>query len=140
MAMLDDIATYLDTSSTDLKVGSTGNVFKNYMPPRAPNEVVGLFETVGAASFHEFSTAAGPNRVYTAPGLQCLSRSTSSVTAKTNCETVFRLLDGYTGKLPTSTSTGHYPQIVALQAPFLVGRDENQRFIYSVNFNVWRTV
>lgn len=139
--MLDTIATYLDAQSTDLKLlqGSSGNLVKTYWPEGSPNELIGLFETPGSLSYFEFSTGSSPERVYINPSLQVLSRSTSVVTAKENMHIVFDLLDGFTGAMSTSTGTPHFVQIIADQAPFQADRDANQRFVYSVNFTVWRT-
>ena len=113
---------------------------KTYWPEGSPNELIGLFETPGSLTYFEFSTGARPERVYINPSLQVLSRSTSVVAAKDNCHIVFDLLDGFTGLMSTSTAAQpHFVQIVADQAPFHVGRDANQRFVYSANFTVWRT-
>lgn len=137
--MLDDVATYLAAQSTALSIlsGSTGNLVKAIWPADSPTELVGLFETPGSATAFEFSTGSSPSVLYQAPSLQILSRSTSAQIARQNIYAAFDLLDGYTGNLPTSTGT-RYVQIVADQAPFQADRDANQRFVYSVNFTVWR--
>lgn len=144
MGLLDDIATYLDSSTAtglEILAGTSGNLAKSYWPPDSPDTLVGLFETAGSGSFFEFSTSTGGGtRVYTVPALQCLSRSLSAVTAKQNADAVFDALDGFIGTMSTSTSANHYVQIVAEQAPFQADRDANQRFVYSVNFTVWATV
>jgi hypothetical protein len=141
MGLLDDVATYLDSSTTtglSVLSGTSGNLVKSYWPPDSPDTLVGLFETAGSGSFFEFSTStAGASRVYTVPALQCLSRSLSAVTAKANADIVFDVLDGFIGTMSTSTGANHYVQIVADQAPFQADRDANQRFVYSVNFTVW---
>lgn len=137
--MLDDIATYLAAQSTAFTVfsGTAGDLSKAFMPSTGvPDTFASLFDTPGTATSFEFSTGASPSVLYEQPSLQLLSRSSSAQTAKTRARTAYTILDGITNtKLPTSTGT-LYIDIVADQPPFLVGRDANQRFQYSVNFTV----
>lgn len=95
-----------------------------------------LYDTQGFSNAYSFSTTA--NRVtisYESPGLQLLSRSTSYKTARDRAVLASQLLDGYNGNLPTSTGT-RYLEITAAQVPFFIGRDDNERVLFSVNFNI----
>lgn len=130
--MLDDIATYLATSTT-FTVGATGNLTKTFMPETG--QLATLFETPGSGSMFEMSSSTSPTRLLVQPSLQMLARSTSVVTAKAYADKAFDMLDGFVGVLSGTT----YIQIVADQVPFQADRDAEQRFIYSVNFTVWKT-
>lgn len=133
--ILDDIATYLAANSTRLSVGV--NLTKTFMPEN-PSTVTTIFETGGLFPLHYFTTSTG-TRSYERPSLMIHSRSTSYETARDTIEDVFTILDGtHDTNLPTGTGT-HYLTVDAIQSPFPVGRDSNDRHILSVNFNVTKT-
>ncbi len=74
------------------------------------------------------------------PSFQVLSRSTVYTTAQTRAQTAYQMLNGVADRnLPTATGP-RYLQITAVQPPFFLQRDENQRYIVSVNFDVWKEV
>ena len=139
--ILDDVATWLAANSTLLSVGgTTGTLTKAVMLDSQPDTVATLLETGGLPTVQAFSTGTNNTQVvYERPNLQLLSRSTSYVTARNVAETVYTLLDGYTGTLPTSTGT-RYLSVDAIQAPFSLGRDENERYLVSVNFQIRKEV
>ena len=141
MALLDDIATFLASSSTKFTVGSTGNIGKSIAldTTQTPATFIALYEQAGAPNSYEFSTSTGADVVIERPNLQVLSRSTSYQTARNNAQTVYTLLDGISRNLPTSTGT-RYLSIEAVQAPFQAGFDANRRNLVSVNFNVEKVV
>ncbi len=133
--IIDDIAQYLETNSTRLTVGV--NLTKSFMPEN-PNTVTTVFETGGAGPLNAFSTG-GTNRFYEQPGIMIHSRSTSYETVRAVMEDVFTILDGVNNTpFPTSTGT-HYGSIDAVQSPFQIGRDKNDRFLLSINFDVIKT-
>ena len=137
--LLDDVTTYLDAQSTALKklAGTTGNLSKAFMGDAAPtpDTIVTLYETGGTDPIHVFTTG-GQTRWYEQPTLQALSRSTSYQTARDNAEVVFTKLDGLANTLlPTATGV-FYLSIDAIQSPFSIGRDANNRHLVSVNFSI----
>lgn len=141
--LLDDIATYLAAQSTAFTVfsGSAGNLAKSIaldVSP-APNTVTVLYETPGTAPGFSFSTAANATVEYESPTLQILSRSTSYETARDRAQTAYTTLNGLAATLPTSTGV-RYLSIAAAQPPFLLQRDEHDRYIVAVNFNVQKEV
>ena len=74
------------------------------------------------------------------PSFQILSRSTAYQTARDRAQTAYTILDGLAGRnLPTATGT-LYQEIVAVQAPFFLQRDDNDRFIVAANYNVRKNV
>lgn len=133
--LLDDTATYLAANTTRLTVGV--NLTKAFMPDD-PNTVTSLYETGGVFPLHFFTTSTG-TRGYEQPGLQAVSRSTSYQTARTVIEDVFTILDNVAGtNLPTATGP-YYVTIDAVQSPFLIDRDQNERFRVGVNFTITKT-
>ena len=133
--ILDDVATYLAANSTRLTVGV--NLTKAYMPD-TPDTCTTVFETGGYVPIH-FLTTGTQTRMYESPSIMVHSRSTDYQTVRTVIDDVFTVLDGVNNRgLPTTTGT-HYVSIDAVQSPFLVTRDQNDRFVMSVNFDVTKT-
>jgi len=133
--ILDDVATYLAANSTRLTVGV--NLTKGYMPA-TPSTITTLFETGGQSPIHTFSTG-GVVRAFEQPGIMIHSRSTDYQTARTTIEAAYTILDSVGNRtLPTSSGTW-YGSIDAVQAPFDIGQDANDRHLLSVNFAVRKT-
>ena len=133
--ILDDVATYLATNSTRLTVGV--NLTKSFMPDN-PDTVTTLFETGGFGPLNTFTTGGGA-RVYEQPGLMIHSRSTDYQTVRLVMEDVFTILDGI-GNTTLPTATGiRYGSVDAVQSPFLINRDQNDRFVMSINFDVMKS-
>ncbi len=132
--LLNDTATYLAANSTRL---SSTTLTKSFMP-EAPSTVTTLYESAGLFPLHFFSTSTG-TREYEQPALQAISRSTSYETARAAAEDVFTILDNVAGaNLPTATGP-LYVLIDAVQSPFFIDRDQNDRFRIGVNFNIIKT-
>lgn len=139
--LLDDVATYIDTNSTALSVGATGNLLKAQLLDSIPADTcVALYEQSGTVTSQSFSTGStGAAVEFENPNLQVISRSTSYTTARTNAQTIFTLLDGLSATLPTATGT-NYLSIDALQSPFSIGKDRNERWLVSVNFAIRKVI
>jgi hypothetical protein len=141
MAVLDDLASWIDTSSTSFAVGT--NLFKALFLDNAavPNTATVLYETPGIENVYTFSTAQYSARVaMERPSVQAISRSTSYQTARTRAQTIYTLLDGLAGRnLPTSTGK-LYHDISAAQAPFFLQRDENDRYLVACNYLITKAV
>ena len=132
--LLNDTFTYLKTNSTRL---SSTNLTLGFMP-ETPNTVTTLYESAGLFPLNFFSTSTG-TRGYEQPALQSISRSTSYETARAIAEDVFTILDNVAGSnLPTATGP-FYVRIDAVQSPFQIDRDDNDRFRVGVNFNIIKT-
>ncbi len=132
--ILDDVALYLQVNST-LDIGT--DLTLGFMPEN-PNQVTTIYETGGLGPLNAFSTGGG-TRVYEQPSIQILTRSTSYTAARTIIEKVFTVLDGVNNLTVPSSGSVHYGSIEAIQSPFLVNRDKNDRFMLGVNFNVLKT-
>ena len=142
MALLDDIAHYLDDQTTGLTLlsgtGGAGNMVKARLLDhgKIPDTAVGLYETAGWQPQWVFSTGSTSPAFETA-GLQCVARSTSYAVARQKAYLVYRLLDPVAGQvLPHSSSGTRYYRIAAVGPPFGIGQDQNGRYMVSVNFDV----
>ena len=132
--ILNDIGIHLeDTSTLVLGVDLT----LAFMPEN-PNTVTTIYETGGSGPLNAFSTGGG-TRVYEQPSIQIITRSTSYETARNIQETVFVALDGVNNQTVPSTGSVHYGSIDAVQSPFLINRDSNNRFKVGVNFDVLKS-
>jgi len=141
--LLPDLLTYIDAQSTAFKkfAGTTGNLGISLLldGPNVPNTITAIYETQGLPAAKAFSTSARAQVVYEQPRFQIIARSTKYSTARTNIETIYTLLDGIQATLPTSTGT-YYQSIDALQAPFSLGRDEEERWLIACNFQAQKAV
>lgn len=139
MAMIDDIATYLQAQSTLFTIGSDLGKQAMLDSDSISNTFTSLYETAGVGGAEAFSGVADQaERVFDRPGLQVLCRSTSYATAASRAQTAYGLLDGMGMRtLPTSTGTV-YLSVDAVQAPFSLGRDLNDRWIVATNYLMQR--
>lgn len=142
MSLVDDIATFLETSSTVFTrySGTGGNLARQALLDNlSVDPMTVVYETPGFANEHVYSTATGlVGFAFERPSFQVLSRATDFQTARSRAETAYLLLDGLSNRsLPTATGTA-YAEINAVQAPFWVGPDANGRPIVSTNYNVRR--
>lgn len=142
--LLDDLATYLAAQSTAFAIfsGSTGNLAKAVaLDATLPDTITVIYETGGLGNEYVYSTATGGAKVANErPSFQIISRSTRYTTARTRAETAYTILDGLAGQtLPTATGT-LYLEIVANQAPFSIGRDDNERYLVSSNYTARKAI
>jgi hypothetical protein len=138
MSLLDDVASYLTTNTTVFTVGgTTGNLSLEQQLDTQPDTLVTLLEQPGLPNAYAFSTGNPVEVVYERPNMQVLSRSTDPVVARSRVQTVYRKLDGLTS---TTINGIRYYEFVAVQAPFQIGRDDNQRHLWSLNFNIKKAV
>jgi len=142
VALLDDVAHYLDDSTTALTLlsgtGGQGNMVKARMldHSKVPDTIVALYETAGWAPEWTFSSGT-TSPAFERPGLQAIARSTSYATARGHAYRVYRILDGVANKTLPHTSSGTlYQRIAAVGSPFSLGQDQNGRFLLSCNFDV----
>lgn len=137
MPLLDAIAAYLDAQSTAFTVGATGNLMKAVMldSPGVPNTVTVLYESAGQSPVRAFSTGSG-TRLYERPILEVVCRSTSYATARSNAYTAFSILDGLAAATLSSVA---YRSVEAVQSPFHLHRDENDRYVWSTTYQIEKT-
>jgi hypothetical protein len=136
MTFLDDVATIITTATTGFTVGGvSGNLGKQQMDDTQPSTMVGLFRTAGPGPAYTFSTGTQTATAFEAINLQVMSRSTSYVTAENNANLVYSVLSG----AGEQTVNGlRYRRVTALQAPYGIGHDDNDRYLVVCNYTVER--
>lgn len=130
--LLDDLALYLQTAGLGAATTSTGErtIFRGQLPDQ-PDAAIGLIEYGGMAPVR----AMFPAIVYEQPRVQVLVRARTYDGARTKAESVFQALDGVGNTTLTSTSP-RYGFIEALQSPFLLTRDANDRVVLALNLQI----
>jgi hypothetical protein len=131
MALLDDLASYLQTAG----VGTVGSsIFKGLLPlddpyTPVPDLVVALIETPGFAPFHVHDAAA-PD--FEQPTVQVLARGEplDYAGARAKAQEAFVALDGLHNQTLGSTT---YLWVTAMQSPFYLHSDELLRPIIAFN-------
>ena len=126
MGMLEDLSTYLaaqgiGTEGTDLFIGAM---------PDSPDACVAIYQYSGLTPIKAMGIAAG-GYVFERPRVNVRVRSTTFVAGQAKAQDVFDKLGGY--------SNDGVPGIVfvdALQSPFQLGPDENNRQLFGCNFEV----
>ena len=119
MSVLEDLQAYLVAN------GVTG-VFMVKMPD-VPAAVVCLYEYAGIPP--EF---AHDGQQWENPRVQAVARDTTYQAARDKAQTVYNLLNGKANM----TIGSRYLKILALQSPFPLGVDENDRPRLVVNFEI----
>lgn len=138
MTILDDVSAHLIANTTMFTIaGTTGNLSIEQALDSMQDTLVTLYEQPGIVNEYTFSTGVRVTVEYERPNMQAISRSTLATTARANIEKVYTELDGLTN---TTMGTTRYLEFEAVQAPFQLGRDENERHLWSLNFNVKKEV
>lgn len=132
--LLDEVGTYLQTEG----IGTLGtDLFKGLLPD-IPDACVALIETGGQASEHVLSSAVGAP-AWEAPSFQvtCRAGRRDYSAARIKANDVFKLLDGLAN---ITLSSVRYLSISAIQAPFAMPRDEQERPLLIFNCAVKKDV
>jgi len=129
MSTLVDLATYLDTQQVSLVLGT--NLFLGRMPD-TPDECVVLYEYGGSAPDN---TMGAGLPVLQNPAVQIAVRAVLYASAETLINLCWITLEGITDM---SLSGTRYNRVTAIQSPFLLERDSQDRVIFVQNFNVTR--
>jgi hypothetical protein len=123
--LITDIDDYLTTS------GVTTSIYRGRQPSD-PSTVLTIYETGGAAPVHAMSGSPG-TAVAEQPTIQVVARSTSYSTARTDADQCFDLLDGLYQKTINGT---RYLYVEALQSPFMLERDDQERTRIACNYRI----
>lgn len=133
MTLLEDIATYLAANST-LVIGT--DLFAGQIPADAPDGVTCVYEYPGAPPIDGMGSSTAPQVAL--PRIQVVGRGkgTSDYNdARGRVRTAYSILHGVTELVLSGT---RYLRIMALQEPFPLSRDDNQRVLFACNFEVYR--
>lgn len=119
-------------------IGTLGtDLFKGLLPD-TPDACVALIETGGQASEHALGSAVGAP-AWEAPSFQVICRAgrRDYSTARIKANDVFKKLDGLVN---TTLSSVRYFSIFAIQAPFSLPRDDQERPLLVFNCAVKKDV
>lgn len=128
MSLLDDLSDLLSSGSTGVL---SGTIYLGRLSD-TPAEQVAIAETGGMAPVHAMASGAGL-AVLEIPRVQILSRSTTYAAAKTRIKLVEGLLDGLR---PRTINGVQYHFVSAVQPPFLLEYDANNRPVLAQNFEI----
>ena len=129
--LLDDLSDYLSTAgiSTPVKKGRLQD---------APDTQIAIVESAGEGSVHAMST--GPGRAVAEwPHVQVLSRDVTYNGARLLAHQVHAKLDGF---YPRTLNGIAYKWVEAMQNPFWLVDDDNQRTVIACNYRIckgWST-
>jgi hypothetical protein len=129
MTTLVDIATYLDAQQASLTLGT--NLFLGRMPD-SPDTCVVLYEYGGSAPDN---TMGGGLPVLQNPSVQIAVRAVLYASAESLINLCWITLEGI---VDMSLSGTRYNRVTAIQSPFVLERDSQDRVIFVQNFNVTR--
>lgn len=124
--VLDEIGNYLQTNG----IGTLGSTLFVGTLPDTPDALVGLMEYGGVGPVHALG---GGDAKYERPRVQVVARATTYSAARTKIEAVYKLLHKVTN---TTLSSVRYLMIEAVQSPFFLEKDGNNRVKLAVNFQV----
>lgn len=130
MPVLDELATQAATAG----IGTVGTtIFKGILPD-TPDACVALIETGGMESGHTMSGGAGSASIER-PTVEVIARGAPGdyATPRTKAKDAFNALDGITN---TTLSSVRYFSVRAIQSPFLIGRDANDRVLIGFNLQI----
>lgn len=129
---LEEVATLIAQAGTDVTVPG-GTLFFNHMPVD-PDECIVLFETQGVEGDQVLDT---PGTKYERPRCQVMVRGASYVEARSRIEAVYKTLDTVVNQSVNGTC---YLKLRALQPPFYLDRDDNDRFLMVFNLEALKTL
>ncbi len=128
--LLPELGTYLQTAG----IGTLGtDLFLGLLPPTPDNCVV-IAEYGGMAPEHNQGTLT---LRYEFPRVQVLVRNTSYATGMLKARDIM----GDMAAAADSTMSGVvYHSVDALQSPFFLQRDDNNRWVFACNYQVFKAV
>ena len=127
MSLLEDLLDLISSGST----GLSGTILLGRLSD-TPAEQLAIAETGGMAPVHAMSSGPG-NAILELPRVQISSRSTTYAAAKTRIKSVEALLDGLR---PRTINGIQYHFATAVQPPFLLEYDANNRPVLAQNFEI----
>lgn len=124
--LLDELGLYLQAQG----VGTLGTDLFTGTLPDAPDNAVAIYEYGGVSPV----STLGPGQAkFERPRIQVLARATTYSAARSKIETVFKLLHGLAN---TSLSSVRYLLVEAVQSPFFMEKDANNRVKLACNFQI----
>ena len=128
MTILDEVGTLIDSSSATLTLGT--NLFLGRLPD-SPDLCVAVYQYGGEEPLR---TMGGDTIAsYEKPRIQVVTRAAGYSTAEALSRTIWGYLDAVLNETLTATP---YLRISAIQSPFPMERDVQDRVIFAQNFTV----
>lgn len=125
MNWIDDIANYLQTNN----IGTLGtNIFISGFDKRIPNCIT-LFNQPGQYDIVTLSN----DQVMHRPEFGVRVRNLDDVTAESKAIDIYLLLNLLSNCIIGST---RFKKITAVSPPFFLEKDDNDRYVYSINFSL----
>lgn len=126
MSLADDVAAFLAGAGLGLVAGT--NLFLQDVPAQ-PDALVAVIEYPGRGPVGTHDDPASIE----VPRFQVYARAAQydAAAARASAEAAYKALRAVTNQTLSGT---FYLAIRALQSPFLLHRDENQRVVFAVNF------
>lgn len=124
--LLDELGTFLQTQG----VGTLATDLFTGLLPDAPDAAVAIMEYGGASPVH---TLGAGNAKFERPRVQVIVRALTYTAARTKIESVYKLLEALVN---TTLSSVKYLRVEAVQNPFFLERDANNRVKLACNFQI----
>jgi hypothetical protein len=135
MAVCDDLAAHVEglaivTRGTDMFLGRL---------PTEPSECCALVEYSGDPPLRNQSEGAARSGAQSGerPRVQLLCRATDYDTGRSLIQSIWQALDGIVNQTVNGT---FYVRVSAINSPFFLMRDDNERWIFAANFSVTKAV
>jgi len=133
MAVLTDVGAYLDTNVSAVSLTAGTNLFYGRLPD-SPDTCVALYETGGQGPEDTMGNNSAP--VFENPRVQIIVRASDYASAETLIRDCWDKLQLVSNETLTST---HYFRINAVQSPFALERDSQDRMMMACNFQIVKT-
>lgn len=131
--VLTDLAAYLD-ANTSLTAGT--DLFAGDMP-NSPDAVTALYESPGRAPVETMGAPGLPPVIL--PRVQVQARGSRGVGGYDVARARIRLVYDTLTLLTNTTVNGvYYLRVMPLQEPFFLNRDDVERVVFALNFEVYR--
>lgn len=128
MPLLPDISSRLDSQGR----GTRGTDIFVSKSPDSPDNVIVIYEFMGQEPYNAMGPS-GTAPYVKRPRFQVVVRNTSYASAQTLADQIFSDLHWFKGTIGSTT----YLLIRALNQPFSIGEDENNRAQLACNYRSW---
>ena len=129
--LLDDLSDLLSTG------GLTTAIYKDHIPALAGDAAIGLFETGGMSSLQTMSTGPGAASTIERPRVQIIVRHRDASVAMAVATQAYTLIDGLRERAINGV---RYLWAQAVQSPFYLDTDENNRILIAFNVDVLKAL
>lgn len=124
--LTNEIAQFLHDNGFGVfdSVGVNGTIFIEYSP-ESPDDCITIYKNSGQSPT--------PNNVFKTPAIQLIVRGVNVTETEMLAEKITDSLNGYNSK-PLIPGGKRIYNVQALQSPYNLGKDKNNRYEFTVNF------